>query len=371
VTGRGWAVLFASVVLVGTGKILGLEDLYMVGVGLLVVLAFAFVYVRSVRVELHATRVLRPAHVHAGAPCRVELAIVNRARRRSPVTSVRDPFAGGARWARFLVAPLAPGETSRAAYRVPTDQRGLWDLGPMEIGVTDPLGLMTAVSVGAGPTQLTVYPRVDAIAPPPAGFGDDPLTGADYSRVLAGGGPDFYALRPYVRGDDIRRVHWPSSAKAGELMLRQDETPWQPRSTVVLDTRVGVCRPQAFELLVSAAASILTAAGAREELLRLVTTSGIDLRGSVPDLLQQLAVVQPEGDTGWQTALMSLSGGGSLVALTTNRAPVSDMQGLGALRRFTSVTMVIVGHASVPLPGITVVEIGPDQPFAVGWGRAR
>jgi hypothetical protein len=51
------------------------------------------------------------------------------------------------------------------------------------------------------------------------------------------GGEDFYTLRSYQDGDDLRRVHWASSAKLDELMIRQMETPWQSRALVFFDVR--------------------------------------------------------------------------------------------------------------------------------------
>ena len=66
---------------------------------------------------------------------------------------------------------------------------------------------------------------------------DDPHAGADHPNVLGQGGEDFYTLREYVVGDDLRRVHWASTARRGELMVRQDEVPWQGRATVLLDAR--------------------------------------------------------------------------------------------------------------------------------------
>src|SRR5579872_6352857 len=166
-TGRGCAILAAAAICLLAGRLLGLEDLYLVGAGLIAVLAFAVVYLRVVRPDVSATRRVLPARVHAGASSRVELALVNRSSRRSAVLSVRDPFADGARWARFLVAPLGPGELARAAYRLPTDQRGVFDLGPLRVSLTDPFGLMTAAVEAAPRTRLTVYPRIDLVAPPP------------------------------------------------------------------------------------------------------------------------------------------------------------------------------------------------------------
>src|SRR5207245_397722 len=96
--------------------------------------------------------------------------------------------------------------------------------------------LATTVARIAPATQLTVYPRVDPILPLPQTRGHDPHAGADHPTAL-GSGEDFYALRAYQVGDDLRRVHWPSTARLDELMIRQQEMPWQGRATVVLDVR--------------------------------------------------------------------------------------------------------------------------------------
>jgi uncharacterized protein (DUF58 family) len=377
VTGRGWAILAASLVSIGAGRILGLEDLFLVGVGLLVVLGIAMVFVRAVTPAVGATRRVLPARVHAGSSCRVELALVNRARRRSPVLTVRDPFDRGSRSARFLVAPLAPGESARAAYRIPTDQRGVFDLGPLEVRLTDPFGLAKSTSEAAPRTQLTVYPRIDRVVAPPSGHGDDPLAGAVHPRPLVGAGSDFYALRPYVRGDDLRKVHWLSSAKAGELLLRQEEMPWQARSTLVLDTRIQTSPPAAFEVLVSAAASVVAAAAGNDGLVRLMTTAGYVSRSAGGTshgeaILEHLAGVQP-GEGQWGATFRTLRrapGGGALVAFTTALSSDADFEALSALRgSFGSLTLVVVERASTPrLPsGIQIVRVGARHPFAASW----
>ena len=76
-------------------------------------------------------------------------------------------------------------------------------------------------------------------------------------------GDDFYALRDYVVGDDLRRVHWPSTARHDELMVRQDEMPWQGRATVLLDVRRAAHTAASLELAVSAAASVDHGVGPR------------------------------------------------------------------------------------------------------------
>ena len=151
--------------------------------------------------------------------------------------TVRDPFDRGRRQARFLLGPLRPDTSSRAAYRLPTERRGVFEIGPLEITNTDSFGLASTRQVVAPATELTVYPALDAIVPLPQTQGHDPLAGADHPTALGVAGEDFYALRAYEVGDDLRRVHWPSTARHDELMIRQDEMPWQGRATVLLDTR--------------------------------------------------------------------------------------------------------------------------------------
>jgi uncharacterized protein (DUF58 family) len=384
-TGRGWAILAATVVSLAAGRLLGLEDLYLVGAGLAVVLIGAMVYVTFARPGLDATRRVLPARVHAGTSSRVELSLVNRRLRRSPVLAVRDPFDYGARWARFLVAPLAPGEVARAAYRLPTEDRGVFELGPLTVSLSDPFGLV-ATEVDAAPrTRLTVYPRIDTVAPPPSSNGDDPLAGADHPRALTGGGEDFYALRPYVRGDDLRKVHWPSTARTDELMIRQDEMSWQSRSTILLDNRQSSCPPAALEILVSAAASLVVAAARHDGLQRLLTTGGYDSRsvggtGHVDAILEHLA-----GIRAGPGALVPVLGtirrsqvGGALVVLTTGLAVDSDIHAVAALAtRLGSVTLVVAEASSWgepgrerPLPGaLRAVRVTAAEPFAVAWSH--
>ena len=385
-TGRGWALLVGALVSMVAGRLLGLEDLYIVGAGLVLACLAALAYVRAVRPRLEATRRVLPARVHAGSSSRVELTIANRGKRRSPVCSVEDPFDAGSRWARFLVAPLASGEVARAAYRLPTDRRGIYDLGPLQVGVTDPFGLATRVVEGAPLSRLVVFPRIDPIEPPPISNGDDPLAGADHPRALTGGGEDFYALRPYVRGDDLRKVHWPSTARTDDLMLRQDEMPWQSRSTVLVDVRSETCPPPALELVVSAAASIVVAAAQHEGLQRMITTGGFDSRagnrGPHADvILEHLAGVRA-GRGSIVAALTNLrrsQGGGALVAVTTSLATAADIQAMAGLRpRFGSVTVVVFEQsawtgtpAAVGPPpvrrGMRVVRVTADRPFSAAW----
>ncbi|MDP9441497.1 MAG: DUF58 domain-containing protein, partial [Actinomycetota bacterium] len=275
-TKRGWGLLVGTVALLVGGRVLGLVELYILAAGSAALCAAAVGYVSLQSLDVRTERVLHPPRVHAGGSSRVDLGIHNTGGRRTPVLEVRDPFDNGWRWARFLVPPLAPRTGSRAAYRLPTEERGIFDIGPLEVSLRDPFALARRVSTSVGVTQLTVYPRIDVVSPLPAAQGHDPHSAAQHPRALLGQGEDFYALRPYEVGDDLRRVHWASTARVDDLMIRQDEMPWQTRVTILVDVRHRVHTPESLELAVSAAASIHAANLRARSLIRLVSTDGTD-----------------------------------------------------------------------------------------------
>jgi uncharacterized protein (DUF58 family) len=385
-------VLGAGFALVAAGRLLGIQELYVLGTTAVVLVVLAFVQVRASTPALTATRQLSPSKVHAGTDSRVELAVRNESARRTPVLSVRDPFDRGRRQARFLLAPLRPGEVARAAYRLPTQRRGVYTLGPLEVSRADSFGLASLSAVAAPATELTVFPAVDEIVALPHTIGHDPYAGADHPNTLGQMGEDFYALRPYEVGDDLRRVHWPATARLDELMIRQDELPWQGRATVLLDVRRRAHSAESFELAVSAAASIVSASWRRRALVRLVTTEGLDTgfaagAAHAEALMEHLAVIRPGRLDRLPAVLASLRRGGSggALAAVTGVAPADDLDALLRLRaRFGAVTVVVfdpsawdpgaarrsptVGGGSEDLAA-GIVRVTADRPFAAAWNQ--
>jgi uncharacterized protein (DUF58 family) len=374
------------------GRLLGIHELYGLAAAAAAVVVAALVFVRASRFSLEAVRELRPPRVHAGAGSRVELSVRNTSTRRSPVLSARDPFDGGRRWARFLLAPLSPGEVARAAYRLPTEERGVFDLGPLEVQLADPFGLATTSFLAAPATKLTVYPHIDVIQPLPLAQGNDPYAGADHATSLSWTGEDFYALRAYETGDDLRRVHWASTAKLDELMIRQDEMPWQGRATVVLDVRRDVHTAESIEVAVSAAASILNACWHRQSMVRMLSTDGFDSgfaegHAHREAVLEHLAGARLDRRTQLTPVLAALrkeGNGGALAVITTAGAPTADLDAVARLRtRYGSVTLVLLerslldgsGHARRSPPTVVppigqLVRVTADRPFAAAWADA-
>jgi len=329
-TRSGILVGAGAVGLVVLGRVLGLRELYAIGaaLGLLAVVCGLWVSLR--RIDIVVTRSVRPSRVHVGGPCTVEIQVRNRSPRATPVLRLLDPVTGTA-GADLLLAPIALRRTTTVAYRLPTTRRGIVAVGPMQVAMTDPFGLATARNRAAPTVEVTVLPRVDDIPPLPRTTGPDP-DGSAETGSLGRSGEDFAALRPYIVGDDLRRVHWPSSARTGDLLVRQHDVPWQGRVCVVLDLRRSTSDPDTLERVISAAASILRAHLRRGDHVRLVTTTGVDSGYGVGSshldgLLEYLAVADRSSSGSLQIALEVVERGVSgAVVLVSGRPSDADLE---------------------------------------------
>ncbi|HEX7094482.1 MAG TPA: DUF58 domain-containing protein, partial [Acidimicrobiales bacterium] len=306
ITRQGWLVGIGSLVCVLAARLLGSLELFLLGVIGIAVVAFSVAYVWLRRLRVEVVRDIVPMRVHAGGISRVDLTVINRGTRTTPVLRLNDPVTG-TRGANLLIGSLKPGDAARASYRLPTERRGIVEIGPMSLVVTDPFGLAQTSLAGPSTARLTVYPPAFRLAALPPTGGSDPHSGVERRRTLNRGGEDFHALRPFTVGDELRRVHWPSTARHDELMVRQDELPWQGRLTVVVDNSSRVA-PRALDLTSSVAASVLQSAHQKRNLVRLVTGDGVDSgftsgNAQLESLLELLAVLQPRRDATLGVAL--------------------------------------------------------------------
>jgi uncharacterized protein (DUF58 family) len=378
-TRRGWLVTAGALALALAGRLLGVIELYVMAAGTwaLVGVAMATVVGRPVRIE--ARRSLHPGHVQAGDESRVDLVVTN-AGGPTPVLELRDPVGGGPRRARLFLAPLRPQQEERASYRVPTERRGVLEIGPLEAHRGDLFGLATAVTTVAGRTELVVFPPVEALLPLPRTPGDDRRAGARHPTAMGVAGEDFYALRPWQVGDDLRRVHWPSTARRDELMIRQHDVPWQGRATLVLDVRGRFHDDASLDRAVSVAASVLLACASAGSLVRLITTDGADSgfgtgRPHVDGLLERLARMEAaDADLDGVLAVRSTGFGGTVALVATSDVAPGDLSRLARMGgQAGSLTLVVVeragGRRATPVSGGATVVVGPEGRFAPAWNR--
>ncbi len=139
-TRQGWLVTIGSVVLIVSGRLLGVLELFILGASAAALVLFSMVAVALTRLRLQVERTVTPPRVYAGSPSRVELSVLNDGVRTTPVVRMFDPVTA-TRGADLLLGPLEPGVTARAAYRLPTEKRGIVRIGPLDVIVTDPFGV--------------------------------------------------------------------------------------------------------------------------------------------------------------------------------------------------------------------------------------
>lgn len=384
-TRRGWTLLVMAFGLLVGGRILGVVEFYVMGTAAASLVVTSATAVALTRVRLEVSRQVHPPRVHAGSSSRSEVRIRNRAHHRTPVLRIEDAVTR-TRGARLLLGPLRGGRTASASYELPTDRRGLVEVGPLEVVLADPFGMTESRMRGAGVAELTVFPRIARVSPPPHTTGDDPHAGAEHPNALGRSGDDFYALRNYVLGDDLRRVHWKATARHDELMVRQDELPWQGRATLLVDLRRTTNTPESLELVISAAASVLHACWMRQDLVRLVSTDGIDLgfaagHAHVDSIMEHLATAEAVLEGAFRATVDRLSTstiGGALIALVSDLSE-AELTAITQLRsRFAWIAVVKFepssfdpsapdeGRSGDPL----LVEVTRSRPFTDAWEDA-
>lgn len=315
-TVRGRAFLAAGLTAIACAIVLGQPSLTRVGVLVAALPLLAVALIGRSRYRLALLRTVTPQLVAAGQPARVVLELTNEGRTPSGVLLLEDhvPYVLGTR-PRFVLEGIGHGWRRHAEYVVRSDIRGKFDIGPMTIRVADPFGLVELGRAFRTTVPLTVTPRTVPLPPIMVG-GAWTGSGDNRPRAFATGSAEDVTVREYRRGDDLRRVHWRSSARTGELMVRREEQPWQSRVTLFVDNRRSAHRGQgvasSFETAVSAAASIALHLSQRGYTVRLVTATGEDhdpawhARESelnTGPLLESLAVVETvdvaHPDTAW------------------------------------------------------------------------
>ncbi|OZV73628.1 DUF58 domain-containing protein [Micromonospora echinospora] len=374
ITARGVGLLVATVALLAAGFAFAYPELTVLGAAAGTAVGYALV-VAARRPRLTVTRHADPDRVARGEPARMSVTVRNAGRLRAASLVAEDRCGG-----RAVPVPLLrlrPGRDTTVTYDVPTSRRGVVPIGPLRVIRRDPLGLV-ALSRSYGDTvPVWVHPRVHPLTAVPTGAGrslDGRVDGVPHGSIT------FDSLREYVVGDELRRVHWRTSARVGELMVRENVDTSLPRIVVLLDNRVEAHPDRAdgtaesFESGCEAAASVVAAAIQDDlpvTLLTVVPDDDADAHpldrltsvglatGSLPDATTRLRQ-QRAGDT-----LVFLTGPGGRAGLGH----------VGALRgAYPSVVVAVFGAAdATPADGagLVVIDAVDGAAFAAEWDGVR
>lgn len=219
------------------GLLFGATDLVRAGVFVAAVPLVAAVVVNRSQVTIASRRSVTPNRAAIGDHVEVQLTVSNRA--VLPIGSLMledrlpDQLVGKA---RFSLDGLSGRESRTVAYRIPAVRRGHYRSGPLRVRLTDPFGLIEATRSFATRTPFVVTPAVDPLpaAQPPYSLDVGENVG---SHSIGSHGADDASTREYRHGDDLRKIHWRSTARTGALMVRHEERPWQGHTSLLLDLR--------------------------------------------------------------------------------------------------------------------------------------
>ncbi|GIJ80238.1 Protein of unknown function DUF58 [Micromonospora phaseoli] len=395
ITARGIGLLVAAVLLLGAGFRFAYPELLLLGAaaGAAVVIA---VVIAAQRPRLVVRRQADPDRVARGEPATMTLTVRNAGRLRAASLLATDRC--GDRVVPVPVLRLRPGADTTVSYDVPTSRRGVVPVGPLRVTRRDPLGLVVLARSYGDSVPVWVHPRIHPLSAVPTGAGrslDGRIDAVPHGSIT------FDSLREYVVGDELRRVHWRTSARVGELMVRENVDTSLPRIVVLLDNRA-VAHPdrvdgvaESFESACEAAASVLTAAF-REDLpvvLLFVAAQGASgVPGESPgqgESAESAGGVDSGGPLD-RLAAVSLTGAGTLASavarlrrdrlgdtlvVLTGPGGREDLGHVGALGGAYRSVVVGVFGAVEPTPpgaaGLVVVDSADGAAFAAEWDGVR
>jgi uncharacterized protein (DUF58 family) len=252
VTPAGWLALAAATVGIVAGWAFGWVEWLVAGVASLVLLLMSLPFLFGARAYDVVVR-LEHERVVAGGEVPGEIDIRNRGSRTALPGRIDLPVGDGL--VELGVPLLRGGHVVSQPVSIPTPHRGIIPVGPPTAVRTDPIGLLRREHAWDEVHELYVHPRTVVVPSTSAGLVRD-LEGHP-SRRLVDADMSFHAIREYAPGDSRRQIHWKSTAKTGQLMVRQFEESRRSRMAIVLSLATGdYAGDDELELAVSSAASL-------------------------------------------------------------------------------------------------------------------
>jgi len=398
-TVRGKSFLAAGLTIAVIGLGLGERPLVSVGLAVLVLPLLAGLATGRARYRIRCFRKVTPSRVPAGQHATVSLRLENISRLPTGLLLAEDavPYPLGSR-PRFVLERIEQGGARELSYPIQSGARGRFTVGPLQVRVADAFGLVELSHSFAEHTTLVVTPAITPL-PRTALAGSWHGEGSGRTRTAAIAGEDDVVPRAYRDGDELRKVHWRSTARHGELMVRREEQRWRNRAVLLLDTRAsahaGTGAGSSFEFAVSAVASIgvhLARAGLDGQL---ITDQGAaSAPGRFEDiLLDSLAVIKASRGTELTHGIDAMHGqaGGLLVAVAGRLTPAQARK-LAASRRDAGTAMALLlavpTWAAAPGGPVTLEEtdaaaailraaawravtVSADTPLGAAWERLQ
>jgi uncharacterized protein (DUF58 family) len=259
-TTRGRVFLVTGIIVVLVSMLADQRDVMRLGLLLLALPLIAALLVSRARLRMSCERSVEPAQVPLGSPMRGRITLGQDGRLPAGILMLEDavPRELGPH-PRFLVDRADLSWRREVEYPLLGRVRGRFNTGPLMVRTTDPFGLVTLDRQFVATSDVMVTPQVVPL-PVMRTAGGVGSTGEARPHRIGVIGQDDALVREYHQGDDVRRIHWRSTARRGELMVRREEQSWDPSASIMLDSRstahAGRGMNNSMEWAISAAASI-------------------------------------------------------------------------------------------------------------------
>lgn len=355
-TARGRFFVVVGLLALLVAMVAGQRDVMRLALLLLTLPVVAAVLVSRARLRLSCERSVEPAQVTLGSPMRGRITLGQDGLLPAGILMLEDtvPRELGSR-PRFLVDKADLSWRREVEYPMLGRVRGRFATGPLRVRTTDPFGLVQLDRQFVATTQVLVTPQVFPLAPVRA-VGGGGSTGEAHPHRVGIVGQDDALVREYRRGDEVRRIHWRSTAHRGELMVRREEQAWDPSARVVLDSRAtahaGQGLQSSLEWAVSAAASValhFLDGGFRVEMFEAdgpLQVGGAALHGSAAAemVLSQLTDLTPRATSSLHYAVESAAEdrSGQLVVAVLGRVDADAANALLRLQRNRAQCLALV-----------------------------
>jgi uncharacterized protein (DUF58 family) len=341
---EGWAYLFMLAVVLAGAVLRDINLLILVAglmAGPLVLNVIAVLYgLRKVSVRRTV-----PETVSVGDLVVVEITLENRRRWfgawmivvADTIERTQGPGKGERISASVVFSLVPAGQSRRATYRGQLTERGRFRLGPLRLWTRFPIGLVRHTRWIGEETTIVVCPRIGRLKTPTGHIEREALSSGTAARRRGVTEGEFHGLRDWRGGDSQRWIHWRTTARRGDLVVRQFEQQQHEDLTLLLE----LWRPEhptaqdngRVETAIRFAATVLDDAcrrgGAR---VKIVSTGrpAIDCRGQastalLAEMLRALAVVEPDSSDSladlYSRGLAEQRGGSRLLVVTTRQTP--------------------------------------------------
>lgn len=383
-------MLGGGVLLICCGILLGYREVLMLGTAAVVLVVTAVALVGRVR-AVQVQRRLPTTRVQPGEDVLVRLTTTAEARRGRLPRRLTDRVhtMTGTRQVLLASGPTADLTTD---YRLRAERRGVLDVGPVLAARSDPLGLAQSQRRCGDSQRVWIHPTWRALTAMPVGQVADPTGVLDGSRT---GNLSFHGLRDYVPGDELRHIHWRSSARYDRLMVKEYVDTSHTRLTVLLDDRSGspseeaasgaethpdaVSRMAGLDEAASAAASVVATAVQGTWSCELTLVSGASRDSSAGltallDLLSEAATV-PSADLPRSLWRLRNRPNGDTVVLVSSAITVAEGHRFAQLvDRYPTLVLVCVGRAAEQPPrppGVRVLAAPLASELVNSWNTTR